>query len=288
MHDLVGPDLVFGAVIGLLALAGLLVVPALRPAWAGLAALSGTIAVLGAGFGSTLLLVGAAMALGAGILPEPVLLVAVAVGGAGATLAAASPEVGGGPLVLLTATAVVTAVLAVDLERRRGAPAVAVLVAGSAVGMFLTAPDTDALVVILAVLLAVAAALVLRPPADEAAEELVPGWQPLPGGMVALLALLLWALAEGGRPRPGSVVGGVACLGLLVLEPVVHRLVGDRRTEARTEAVIVIQAVVVVVASRVVGFREGAAEAAVLAVPLLAAAALALVAAGRLVPERSS
>jgi hypothetical protein len=43
-----------------------------------------------------------------------------------------------------------------------------------------------------------------------------------------------------------------------------------------------------VLASRVVGFREGAAEAAVLAVPLLAAAALALVAAGRLVPERSS
>jgi hypothetical protein len=41
-------------------------------------------------------------------------------------------------------------------------------------------------------------------------------------------AVLVWVVATGGAGRPGSVVGGLACLGLLCVEPAV-RLLDPRR-----------------------------------------------------------
>jgi hypothetical protein len=284
LHDLAGPDPVFGALVGLLALAGVLVAPVLRRAWAALGAAAATIAVLGAGLGPGVLFLGALLAIGSGFFPERGLALAGAGAGAAITLSAASPEVDLGPLALLALVALVAGVLASDLERRRGAPLVAVLTAASGVGMFLTAPDTDGLIVVLAAVLPIVLGVVLRPTAPEPS----PRWAPLPGGAVALLAVLVWALVEGGRPRPGSVVGGVVALGVLVLEPVVHRMAGRQPGDPPAAALVVLQAVLVIVAARVVGFRESALVAAVLAVPLVAGAVVALLAARRLAPEGSS
>src|SRR4029453_15707200 len=91
-HDLLGPDPVFGAVVGLLALAGVLVVPELRRAWPALAAAAATIAVIGAGLGPGLLFLGVLLAVGAGFFPEPGLALAFAGAGASVILSAASPE----------------------------------------------------------------------------------------------------------------------------------------------------------------------------------------------------
>lgn len=91
------------------------------------------------------------------------------------------------------------------------APALFVL---SAVGIYFTVPDTEEAMV----LLGVAAPLALL------------GW-PFglgalgTGGSLAATGLLCWTVAAGGYGRRSSIVGGLACLGLLVVEPV-GRLAG--------------------------------------------------------------
>jgi hypothetical protein len=79
---------------------------------------------------------------------------------------------------------------------------------------------------------------------------------------------VFFAVVVGGRGRLSAVVGGVACLGLLALEPLARRLargtsVLDSLPRAPTTAVLVgaAQLFVVLVATRMAGTRSSVAMA---------------------------
>jgi hypothetical protein len=91
-------------------------------------------------------------------------------------------------------------------------------------------------------------------------------------GSVAMAAVLVWVVATGGVGRPGSVVGGLACLGLLAVEPAVRRLDVHRRSplellEQRpglTWTAVAAHLLLVGIASRVTGRPERVGPALVL------------------------
>jgi len=137
------------------------------------------------------------------------------------------------------------------------------LLALSALGVYFTVPDTEEAMVLLAV----------------AGPVAVLGW-PLriaalgTGGAMAAAGLLAWTVAAGGYGRSSSIVGGLGCLGLLVLEPVARRIApAHPRASAPRAApavfVLSVHLAVVYLASRVVGVRRGVDEALALAGGLL-------------------
>ena len=150
-----------------------------------------------------------------------------------------------------------------------------VLLAISVAGVYTTVPDTEQAMVALGA----AAPLALM------------GW-PWPigslgwAGAYAAAGSLLWVVAAGGVGRSSSVVGGVACLGLLGVEPVARRLDPARRSvleclpsgRSGAFAVALVHLGLVYVAARVAGLRPTVAQAAAVAlVEFVAAVALALV-----------
>jgi hypothetical protein len=111
--------------------------------------------------------------------------------------------------ILVVAATVVGGTLVADFDRRwRHVGFPPVLLAVSAVGVYFSVPDTEQA----SVLLGATLPLVLL------------GWpRALAGlgsaGAYAATGLLAWTAAAGGYGRPSSIVGGIACLGLLVVEP---------------------------------------------------------------------
>ena len=196
---------------------------------------------------------------------------APAVAGAAALVAtgalAAGWEAGLAPAVA-GAAAVAAGALLTDFDRRRRDGLAWPLLAVSVAGVWATVPDVEAAVV------ALGAAL---PPA-------LLGWpSPLArSGLVALglagslasAGLLVWVVATGGAGRPGSMVGGLACLGVLGVEPVARRLAGRGPAGPPLPAPLLAAAhlVLVAVAARVVGRRETVAEALPLALATLGVA----------------
>ena len=147
-----------------------------------------------------------------------------------------------------------------------------VLYAITAAGVFAAVPDTEQA----AVLLGASVPLGLA------------GW-PLghvrlgPAGAGTAVALLVWVAAVGGRGREPSIVGAVACLGLLVTLPAGGwraRWTGRGGAVGRSHLVVVLvvaaHLAVVAVASRVAGISSDLD----VAVPVAAATALAALAAG--------
>jgi hypothetical protein len=208
---------------------------------------------------------------------------APAAAGVGALAAAgvipADRETGLAPAVAVAAVLVAGALLA-DFDRRRRDGLALPLWAVTVAGVWATVPDVEASVVVLGAAL---------PPA-------LLGWPgPLArGGLVALgpagslagAGLLVWVVATDGAARPGSMVGGLACLGVLAVEPLARRLagrgpagVGGRPLPPLPLAVA--HLALVAVAARVVGRRETVAEALPLAVAALAVALAVAVAALR-------
>ena len=125
---------------------------------------------------------------------------------------------------LVALTAVVAAALAAFDRRWRHLGLLPPLLAVTAAGIWACVPDVEGPLVLLG------ASLLLTPlgwPSPVAAR-----WPGLAAfgvaGSVAVAAVLVWVVATGGVGRPGSVVGGLACLGLLAVEPAV-RLVDSRR-----------------------------------------------------------
>ncbi len=135
------------------------------------------------------------------------------------------------------------------------------LLFGSSCGVFLAVPDTEEAVVLV----------------GAAALAALAGW-PLRlatlgrAGAGSACALLVWVVAIGGRGRTPSIVGGLACLGVLVWLAVVpwlrsrvgrtaahQRLTGGRQILA----LVAVQAGVVLVASRVAGVSDDLGFAAV-------------------------
>ena len=134
------------------------------------------------------------------------------------------------------------------------------LLASGAVGVYLCVPDTEAPKALLGAL--VAGALVGLEPRVRATL-----------GTTSLTGLFVWIAGYGGLGRPGSVVGAVACLGVLLLMPLVRW-----RPVSRVSVIVltVVQCALVVYASRVAGFEDSAWTALGLCVPAFALAGAVL------------
>lgn len=165
-----------------------------------------------------------------------------------------------------------------DLDRRAATARLGlgpVLFAVTAAGIFATTPDTERALVLLIV---AALTAVLAWPVTFA----VLG-RP---GAYAVAASTVWIVAVEGRGRTGAIVGGLACAGLLVAEPlgrVLVRSAGGALSKAGTAlrsgplavvALAVVHAAIVAVASRVAGFEATAGGALRIAGPLLGAATM--------------
>jgi hypothetical protein len=174
----------------------------------------------------------------------------------------------GWPALAAVAAAVAVALAAFD-RRWRDLGLVPALLAVTAAGIWACVPDVEGALVLLGAALSLT---LLGWPSPLAARR--PG---LAGfgvaGSAAVAAVLVWVVATGGAGRPGSVVGGLACLGLLLVEPAVRLLDPRRRSpldpvEGRPGlawAALAAQLVLVGFASRVAGRPEQAAAALALA-----------------------
>jgi hypothetical protein len=152
---------------------------------------------------------------------------------------------------------------ALDRSRR----CAALLIAVTCAGVYVTVPDTEQALVLL----------------GAATPCVVLTW-PLRTGRVgragafALVGVVTWVATEGGSGRPSSIVGAMACTGLLAVEPLARR-VGRREAEASAlPALLAIPAHVVLVGigSRVVGMASTVAQAILIAVAVTLAASVAL------------
>jgi hypothetical protein len=175
-------------------------------------------------------------------------------------LASAVPD--GWELWLRATTVAATVLLAplVVVFAKRDPRVVAVLFAVAGVGLYACVPDTEHARTVLGALLA--AGLLGLDPA-----------LPAGPGASAVTGLFVWTAVVDGHGRPGSVVGAVACLGVLVLAP----LAGWARASRRAPVLLVgVQVVLAAYASRVAGFRDSRAAALALALPALVIAYLVL------------
>jgi len=134
------------------------------------------------------------------------------------------------------------------------------LLAIGAAGVYLCVPDTEAPKALLGAL--AAGAFVGLEPRLRATL-----------GATTLTGLFVWIAGYGGLGRPGSVVGGIACLGVLLVMPLVRW-----RSSSRIAVVVlvVVQCALVAYASRVAGFEDSAWTALALCIPAFAIAAVVL------------
>jgi hypothetical protein len=190
-------------------------------------------------------------------------LAAATAAGLAVTGAPADPALG---WPALAAIAVVVAAALGSFDRRWGRlglpPA---LLAVTAAGIWACVPDVEGPLVLLGAVLPMA---LLGRPGPRAGRW--PGAAAFGvAGSAAVAAVLVWVVATGGAGRPGSVVGGLACLGLLLVEPAARLLDPSRRSpldpvEGRPGlawAALAAQLVLTGFASRVAGRPEGAAVA---------------------------
>jgi hypothetical protein len=158
-------------------------------------------------------------------------------------------------IVILAAGAALTA-----WARRLPHHLIGPMVAVSAFGIWATVPETEMARAMLGVTIPMAMATT-RP--TEA--------RLFPAGAFAVSGLFAWVAASGGEARPASIIGGWACLGLLIILPYCRPDPSDL-AESRPWVVFGIHAVVVLLASRVIGLWESTLPA------MIAAAFLAVLA----------
>ncbi len=97
-----------------------------------------------------------------------------------------------------------------DFEKRHAGLGLGVIFFSLAVlGVFLAVPDTEWALVLIAVTTPITFLAWPRPRVSLGVE-----------GAYMSLAVFILITAQGGGPRPASIVGGLACLGLLLIEPV--------------------------------------------------------------------
>ncbi|MGD2101271.1 MAG: hypothetical protein PVG83_03480 [Acidimicrobiia bacterium] len=144
----------------------------------------------------------------------------------------------------------------------------------AAMGAFLAVPDTEWIRSLFAVCLPMSLTAWPRP-------RLSLG----PSGIYLAMAVFLLFTAAGGIGRPASVIGGLACLGYLVLEPVavrarptLARLPGVMHTTPEASLLAAVpQFMLVVIASRVAARTDNPGRAAAIALIAAVAAYLLLV-----------
>ncbi len=179
---------------------------------------------------------------------------------------------------LLGVGIVLGAALASDLDRRwRDIGAGPVLMAISVLGVYATVPDTEQALVLLGASLPLALPGLIGSPSSLSSLG--------PAGAFGAVGLLAWVVGVGGAARTSAIVGGLACLGLFVVEPVAHastrepaRVLADLHRGRLHELAILsaAQLVLVYVCSRVAGLRETAAGAAWIAGAALVLGVVAL------------
>jgi hypothetical protein len=162
-------------------------------------------------------------------------------------------------IVILAAGAALTA-----WARRLPQHLIGPMMAVSAFGIWATVPETEMARAMLGVAIPMALATV-RP--TEA--------RLFPAGALAVSGLLAWVAASGGEARPASIIGGWACLGLLIILPFCRPNPADL-AETRPWVVFGIHAVVVMLASRVIGLWESTLPAMIAAAFLAVCAFLLL------------
>jgi hypothetical protein len=164
-------------------------------------------------------------------------------------------------IVILVLGPAIGGTAAADLDRRQGRSGLAPqLLVVSILGLYACVPDTELVLALLGVALPLALLTWPRVRARLGA-----------GGAYAAVGLFCWISTVEGAARPGSIVGAIAALGLLVAEPA-GRAVASRRNPRRglrPVVVLLIQVVVVAYAARVAGRVDDAIVAAALAAPAL-------------------
>src|SRR5436190_7902708 len=137
------------------------------------------------------------------------------------------------PIVFLVTVA--GAVLVGDFDRANARAGLGpVLMAVTAFSAYTALPDTEQIVALAGAALAIA---LLGAPLPVASLG-----RP---GAASTVGLFVWIAAVGGRARPGSFVGAIACLGVMVVEPVVRRVV-PRAWSVRPRAPLSVRAIVIV------------------------------------------
>ncbi len=154
-------------------------------------------------------------------------------------------------------------VASIENVDRRWGPVTWPLVGISVLGVFAGVPEPAIAAGLSAALPALAVAWAVRAPV---------AWAAAPAGTLITLAAV-----EGGFVRPGAMVGALAGLGLLLVEPASHALARVWPVLAPVEngprarrLLVVSQALVVALTSRVAGFRDAGLQALVVAVGALA------------------
>ena len=118
-------------------------------------------------------------------------------------------------------------------------------------GVYECAPDTEISKVMLGALVPVAFLV------------LVPKLRPSVA-TASLAGLVVWVAVLEGRGRPGAVVGSIACLGVILVAPLVRWRASSLRAAL---LLLATQAVLVLWVSRVAGLRHSAWAAFALCVP---------------------
>jgi hypothetical protein len=208
----------------------------------------------------------------------PAVVSAVAITPGAVYLAAVTPLAGSTTSRAVLAVSVVVIGVAIrDFDAMRGPRGVPwLLFLISAVGVYLAVPDTELARVMLGVALPFVLLSVPKP------------LFPLgPAGSPALAGVFAWVVVVGGRGRPGSVVGGLAAIGVLVAEPLGRRVFGSLIPRSRRLPVdnfeedwwyvagvaAIAQLVIVLYASRVVAREDTAGAALLICAPMIVLAA---------------
>jgi hypothetical protein len=166
--------------------------------------------------------------------------------------------------VLVVVSVAIGGPLVANFDRRFGARGwPLVLYAVTAVGVYATVPDTERALVLLGV----------------SVPLLLLGWPAAlvslgSSGSYAAVGVLVWVAATDGRGRETAIIGAIACLGLLVIEPAARLLRGRRATvlAALPTSIWTVlpvagaHLVIVYVASRVAGLRHAIGAAATIVV----------------------
>lgn len=95
-----------------------------------------------------------------------------------------------------------------------------------------------------------------------------------PAGAFALAGLLTMVPVEGGITRPASIVGGIACVGVFGLVPILART--GRLPRLGPWTLLGVHAALVLIAARVIGLRQDALPALVAVVALWTATGIGL------------
>jgi hypothetical protein len=166
--------------------------------------------------------------------------------------------------ILVVASIAIGGPLVANFDRRFGARGwPMVLYAVTAVGVYATVPDTERALVLIGV----------------SVPMLLLGW-PFAlfslgsAGSYAAVGVLVWVAATDGRGRQTAIIGAIACLGLLVIEPAARLLRGRRATVLAVLPTSIwtvlpvagAHLAIVYVASRVAGLRHAISAAATIVV----------------------